>query len=202
MIVCRRSAALILAFGLFTACASEVVRHPVTLRSDASAERPRIELAQTVTVESSSGFTRELAGGSVWGFHGSIPQGSVYKRVGGIFTIEGAHFHEAFLVISGNRLVGFYLPVERAFSPSDLLKSAKSRRSKLLPNGDFVAMHSRRPNLIAGGTQRRNGHSSLRAVAHRSTSSQPSILRSTALHDAPFYPVIKDVSSKPVSQML
>jgi hypothetical protein len=119
MIVGRSLGALLFAVGLLAACASEVVRHPVTLRSEASAERPRVELTQAATVQSSSGFTRELAAASVWEFRGSIPQGSVYRRVGGIFTIEGAHVHEAFLVISGNRLVGFYLPVEGAFSPTE-----------------------------------------------------------------------------------
>ena len=119
MIVSRWRAALLVALGLLAGCASEVVRHPITLRSEASPERPRIELAQAATVQSSSGYRRDLAAGSVWEFRGSIPQGSVYRRVGGIFTIEGAHVHEAFLVISGNRLVGFYLPVEAAFSPTE-----------------------------------------------------------------------------------
>jgi hypothetical protein len=35
-----------------------------------------------------------------------------------VFTIEGAHIHEAYLVVdAGDQLVGFYLPAEQAFSP-------------------------------------------------------------------------------------
>jgi hypothetical protein len=34
-----------------------------------------------------------------------------------VFTLEGANIHEAWLVIRGAALVGFYLPAERAFSP-------------------------------------------------------------------------------------
>jgi len=32
--------------------------------------------------------------------------------------VEGAHVHEAYLVVAGDRLVGFYLPVEKAYSPA------------------------------------------------------------------------------------
>jgi hypothetical protein len=49
---------------------------------------------------------------------GRTSEGDVYKPVGRVFTVEGAHIHEAYLVLVGNRLVGFYLPVERAFAPA------------------------------------------------------------------------------------
>ena len=47
-------------------------------------------------------------------------------------------------------------------------------------------MHSHRPNLIAGGAQRRNGHSSLRAEAHRPSSFRSPFCGPMALPDAPF----------------
>ena len=43
----------------------------------------------------------------------------------GPFTVEGANVHEAYLVLSGNVLVGFFLPVEGAFvdaKPTVVLK--------------------------------------------------------------------------------
>jgi hypothetical protein len=39
--------------------------------------------------------------------------------VAGVFTVEGAQVHEAGLVISGAKLVGFYMLVEKAFVPLD-----------------------------------------------------------------------------------
>ena len=36
--------------------------------------------------------------------------------LGTVFTIEGANMHEAYLVLREGRVVGFYLPGERAFS--------------------------------------------------------------------------------------
>jgi hypothetical protein len=53
--------------------------------------------------------------GTLWQKTGSIGQGDVYKRVGDVFTIEGAHVHEAHIVVSKQELVGFYLPVEKVF---------------------------------------------------------------------------------------
>ena len=48
---------------------------------------------------------------------GAIAQGTVYRAAQGVFTLEGANIHEAYLVLRGQELVGFYLPVEQAFSP-------------------------------------------------------------------------------------
>jgi hypothetical protein len=35
-----------------------------------------------------------------------------------VFMVEGAHVHEAYLVLDGDQVVGYYLPVERAFAPA------------------------------------------------------------------------------------
>ena len=103
--------------AIVSGCATDVTRSAASL-SPASGERTRIEIAQAVTVESSSGYSRTLPAGSAWELQGRLPQGAVYKRAGDVFTIEGAHVHEAYLVVSGSHLVGYYLPVERAFSPA------------------------------------------------------------------------------------
>ena len=58
-----------------------------------------------------------LGAGSRWRFAGVIPQGGVYRAAQGVLTVEGANIHEAYLVIRERQVVGFYLPVEQAFSP-------------------------------------------------------------------------------------
>jgi hypothetical protein len=103
---------------ILAACSSEVVRSPTTLAPAGQGDRVQVRLQSPVLVESSSGYARNLPAGSVWEYHGSIAQGQVYRRVDGILTVEGAQVHEAFVVVSGDRLVGFYLPVEQAFSPA------------------------------------------------------------------------------------
>ncbi|MBL8469575.1 hypothetical protein [Methyloversatilis discipulorum] len=107
-----------LAISLLTlaACASEVPRQPARFQ-------PAIEVASVrsvdreIEVRLGTGYTRVLASGSRWRQVGAVSEGSVYASSGSTFSVEGAHVHEAYLVVKSGRLVGFYLPVERAFSP-------------------------------------------------------------------------------------
>jgi hypothetical protein len=107
-------ASLLLAIA---ACASEVQRSSASLSTSPKDVPPRIEVAQETHLQLSGGYGRTLPQGSVWDLRGGLPEGAVYRRADGIFTVEGTHVHEAYLVINANRLVGFYLPVERAYSP-------------------------------------------------------------------------------------
>jgi hypothetical protein len=76
-----------------------------------------IEIVETVPVSVGPGYRRMIRRGSLWTRIGRSVEGEVFKPVDGTFTVEGAHVHEAYLVLDGDRLVGFYLPVERAFAP-------------------------------------------------------------------------------------
>ena len=66
-----------------------------------------------------TGYHRGLARGSKWVLTGEIDEGQVYKPENGTFTIEGSNVVEAYLVVSQNRLVGFYVPSTKGFSPLD-----------------------------------------------------------------------------------
>ncbi len=89
------------------------------LNALASPMQPIRVLQRTVIVRLSTGYKRKLAEGSRWRPVGSLPQGEVLRPVDGIFTIEGRQVHEAYLVVSGADLMGFYLPGEAHFSPLD-----------------------------------------------------------------------------------
>ena len=113
-----RAAIAVVAIGL-GACAAEVVRQPADVTPvAAAAARAEIEITEDVEVPVSRNYNRVLARGSRWQLVGTTPQGGVYRRSDGVFTVEGAHVHEAYLVLAADRLVGFYLPVEKAFSPT------------------------------------------------------------------------------------
>jgi len=99
----------------FIGCAHEVVRQPASLTPTVTALSSVIEILQDVVITLDSGYSRQLTRGSRWMQAGALPQGHVYRIVGGAFTVEGANVHEAWLVIAGAELVGFYLPVESAF---------------------------------------------------------------------------------------
>jgi hypothetical protein len=110
-IACFLAGSLILVVG----CAHEVVRQPATLMATTSSHV--FEVQRDVEIVLDSGYARRLARGSRWAQAGTLLQGEAYKAVGGVFTVEGAHVHEAWPVVSVGELVGFYLPVEKAFMP-------------------------------------------------------------------------------------
>ena len=106
-----------IAVACLGACAPMVSTAPATLVTDSGTEPSRIQLKSAAEIRLETGYTRTLAAGSNWQRVGTLPQGAVYRPVGTIFTIEGRQVHEAYLVIAGQRLVGFYLPGEQAYSP-------------------------------------------------------------------------------------
>jgi hypothetical protein len=104
---------------VLTACATEVIRAPVPAAFTPLAPgtpRPELQLAEDAQVPVSQDLVRILPRGSRWQLAGTVAEGSVYRRVDGVFTVEGDRLHEAWLVLAGNRLVGYYLPVERVYS--------------------------------------------------------------------------------------
>jgi hypothetical protein len=109
--------ALLVAASL-AGCASEVFRTPVGApAAPVPGQAGAMVLVQSATIKLSTAYDRTLAAGSRWRLVGTIPQGTVYCAAGGVFTLEGANIHEACLVLDGESLVGFYLPVEQAYSP-------------------------------------------------------------------------------------
>lgn len=105
------------AASLVAACASEVPRQPARLAPATEAGAIR-SVDREVEVRLGTGYTRVLAAGSHWRKVGAVPEGAVYASSGSTFSVEGAHVHEAYLVVNAGRLVGFYLPAERAYSPT------------------------------------------------------------------------------------
>ncbi len=75
------------------------------------------ELTQDIDVEPSGGYKRTLKKETRWHCVGKLQQGDVYKTRDQVLTVEASHIYEADIVVSAHRLVGFYLPVERSFSP-------------------------------------------------------------------------------------
>ena len=103
---------------LLSGCAAGVTHTPAEIAPAAAAEQRRlVTVGQQIELRLDTGYTRVLKAGSQWQRVGSIAQGEVYKPHQDIFTLEGTHVHEAYLVIANDRLAGFYLPVEHGFSP-------------------------------------------------------------------------------------
>jgi hypothetical protein len=114
----KAKAAILLSLLILAACAPEVRRRPTQLTSIAPQPAETIEVSRDVSVSVGVGYERVISRGSTWTRVGRVPEGDVYQPVDRVFTVEGAHVHEAYLVLADDRIVGFYLPVERAFSPA------------------------------------------------------------------------------------
>jgi hypothetical protein len=103
---------------ILCACSAAVRQAPAAFTAlPAEAPRPVITVSAPLSVQLDTNYRRSVASGSRWTRVGRIAQGEVYKPHQHVFTVEGAHVHEAYLVVDQDRLVGFYLPAERAFSP-------------------------------------------------------------------------------------
>lgn len=110
------SRALLLGMLLLVGCAMEVERMPSTLEPIAGAGRVETFKSDLVVVFD-NGYERKVAAGAQFESVGRIPQGEVLRPKNTVFAVEGKHMHEAYIVVSQGRLVGFYLPVEKSFSP-------------------------------------------------------------------------------------
>jgi len=108
------------AFLALSGCAYNVTANSITANLDVvkSDSRQEAKLANQLTLILESNYERTIDKDSRWIKVGSIAQGDVYKRAENIFTIEGSNVHEAYLVVTKNRLVGFYLPFEKVFVKS------------------------------------------------------------------------------------
>lgn len=100
--------------ALLAACASAISYSPVELMAT---DQRRMQLTRQADVRLDTGYVRTLKAGSEWIRVGKLPQGDAYKPYNDVFTLEGANVHEAYLVVAGDSLTGFYLPVERGFTP-------------------------------------------------------------------------------------
>ena len=104
---------------LLNACAFDVVhikQTPVQLEQGQISERS-FELKKEVNISLGTGYSRTLKTGTKWDYVGMISHGDVFKTKDQILTIEASNIYEAYIVISSGKLVGFYLPVEKSFSP-------------------------------------------------------------------------------------
>jgi hypothetical protein len=103
-----------------TACGPAVLMTPATLVPVQSTSIPDVRtLKREARFKLKTGYSRVLAAGSRWKRAGSIAQGSVFRPVDTVFSIEGRQVHEAWLVIRQDELVGFYIPAEGNYSAVD-----------------------------------------------------------------------------------
>jgi hypothetical protein len=113
--VSKRSLGILSLLALLVgSCAPAVVQEPTQLTPTVGKS---FRLTQAAEVALATGYSTTLRENTTWQLVGTVPQGEVYRTRDQIVTLEGAHIHEGYIVVDQGALVGFYLPVERTFSP-------------------------------------------------------------------------------------
>jgi hypothetical protein len=113
------AAGLGLAAMAVVGCASDLPRRATTFTAEAATQK-EIVFTSDVPVEAKHMYDRVIRAASRWRLVGRVPEGDVYRPAGdGVFSVERANVHEAYLVIANRALVGVYLPVEKAFTEVD-----------------------------------------------------------------------------------
>jgi hypothetical protein len=109
------------------ACAFDLMhvkQLPAKLDTNAEA-RSSFVLEKEETIDLGTGYTRVLKAGTRWNYVGKIENGDVFKTKDQILTVEASNIHEAYIVVSSEKIVGFYLPVEKTFSQLSTAKPLK-----------------------------------------------------------------------------
>jgi len=101
--------------ALLVACAAEVPVTPATLLPLVGAA-PDLVMQSDLPIRLSTGYTRTVPAASRWQAVGALPQGTVYRPVDSVFAVEGRQVHEAYLVVRGTSVQGFFLPGEGHYS--------------------------------------------------------------------------------------
>lgn len=105
--------------AVLSSCAFDLVQvKQISARIEATHSlKSPFELEEELKVSLGTGYSRVLKKGTKWHPVGVIPSGDVYRTNDQVLTVEASNIHEAYIVVSAGKLVGFYLPVEGTFSP-------------------------------------------------------------------------------------
>jgi len=119
---------------LLAACAFDLVhvkQIPAKIETNQLSKTPFI-LEKELDVSYGTGYSTKLKQGTRWNYVGTLTYGDVYKTKDQILTVEGSNIYEAYIVVSNDKLVGFYLPVEKSYSP--ISKPKELHITKISPN--------------------------------------------------------------------
>jgi hypothetical protein len=77
--------------------------------------RKSFVIGKSINITDGTCYDRTLMEGIRWNLVGRTREGEIYKSSEQILTLECSNVHEAYLVVSNDGIVGFYLPVEKGF---------------------------------------------------------------------------------------
>jgi len=118
--VMGRMALVVGIVGLFlSACAFDLAHVTYTAATFQPMQNSTrtIVLSGEVPLTDTPCYSRTLRKTTRWNQVGTIAEGDVLRSKDQVLTLECSNIHEAYLVMSGNKLIGFFLPFEKGFVP-------------------------------------------------------------------------------------
>lgn len=113
----------------FISCAFDLahIKYEPAILTECSENCPTFAIKEEVPLSNMPcGYKRKLKENSEWKMVGSIEEGKVYKPLNHCFTVECSNVFEAYIVLDGDQINGFYLPVEDGYvalkPPVDIVK--------------------------------------------------------------------------------
>jgi hypothetical protein len=98
-------------------CAFDLTRvdySPVEI-TDVGSCNESFSIERSIEVSLGTGYSRTLKAGTRWECVGRIQAGSVFESKDQLLTVEASNIHEAYIVLSVGKLVGFYLPGKNGY---------------------------------------------------------------------------------------
>jgi hypothetical protein len=102
----------------FVGCAFDLahVRYKqTTLNTDGQGTKSFTLASDLPLSDMPCGYSRTLRNDVTWIMIGTIDHGEVYRSADQVLSVECSNVHEAYLVVTGKNLMGFYLPVEKGY---------------------------------------------------------------------------------------
>lgn len=104
---------------LFAGCAFDIVHlKQLPIDFQPTEQSRSFKLREYAEVRIATPFPVHLRSGTSWMLVGTTEKGEVYDTKDQVLAVEGSNMHEAYLILSGETVVGFLLKVERTFCPA------------------------------------------------------------------------------------
>jgi hypothetical protein len=105
---------------LLSACAfdlAHVTYTAATFQPTQNSTRTIVLSDEVPLTDTPCSYSRTLRKTTRWDQVGTIAEGDVLRSKDQVLTLECSNIHEAYLVMSGGKLIGFFLPFEKGFAP-------------------------------------------------------------------------------------
>ena len=114
----RLTALFLVCLVTLSGCAIPVKQVALTSPMVPASGRSFVLAVDAQCAPTTGGYSRTLRAGTRWELFGTLDRGDVFRSPDQALTVEGFNVHEAYIVVNGNELVGFFLPVEKTFTPA------------------------------------------------------------------------------------